>query len=390
MNEQKEFNFNSPSVIFAGIILGTIGVLAFIVQPGLVQGFVTEIGLSEADANALAFDEMLGVIVATFVTVFLKSKINWRIIIGTAIVLSALGNFLSAYSLGDAEFLSLSRFIAGFGEGVIISLSFTIVGLSKRVERNLAGYLLLLLIYGAIGLWFMPQAFELIGLSGIFIVWGVLTIISLFVVKYVPKSASRDIECNEKARDMSFSVRAIALGGVLLFNLAIGVTWANLFLIGIEINNDPQLIANALLISQFVAIIGALIPVFLEKKLGLLKPIILTIVGSSIAISLLMYKPSYFIFIVAVSIFNFLWNFGLPFILSSLANLDKKGTIISVAIALQMTGLGFGPFLASVVLEGGGSFIDIEKLIISLYVASAAPLIYAIVKHRKKVLLASS
>jgi len=386
MNEQKEFNFDSPSVILTGIILGTIGVLAFIVQPGLVQGFVTELGLSDADANALAFDEMLGVIIATYIVSFLKTKMSWRIIIGSALILSALGNFLSAYALSAPEFLSLSRFIAGLGEGTIILLSFTIVGLSERVERNLAGYLLLLLVYGAFGLWAMPQAFETIGLSGVFCLWGVVTLISLLVIKYVPISEKRITASNDKAINMPVSVKLVALAGVLLFNLAIGVAWANLFLIGIEINNDPQLIANALLISQFVAIAGAFIPVFLEKKLGLLKPIMVTTLGSSIAISLLMFEPSYFIFVIAVSIFNFLWNFGLPFILSSLSNLDKNGTIISIAIALQMTGLGSGPFLASVVLSNDGSFIDIEKLIVVLYIVSTLPLVYAIFKHRKKVL----
>tara|TARA_R110002094_G_scaffold69674_1_gene78581 strand:- start:700 stop:1872 length:1173 start_codon:yes stop_codon:yes gene_type:complete len=390
MTEEKELDFNSPSVILVGIILGTIGVLAFIVQPGLVQGFVTELALSEADANALAFDEMLGVIIATYITSYLKSKINWRIIIASALLLSALGNLLSALSLGNIDLLATSRFISGIGEGAIILISFTMVGLTQRVERNLAGYLLLLLIYGALGLWYMPQAFELIGLYGVFLVWGIITVISLVVVRYIPKSANVNSDCNENARDMPFQVKAAALVGVLLFNLAIGVAWANLFLIGIEIKNDPQLIANALLISQFVAIIGALIPVFLEERLGLLKPIIVTIVGSSAAIGLLMYQPSYFIFIIAVGGFNFLWNFGLPFILSSLTNLDKKGTLISLAIALQMTGLGFGPFLASIVLDNNGSFMDIEKLIISLYLVSAVPLIYSIYMHKQKVAETSS
>jgi hypothetical protein len=390
MTEEKELDFNSPSVILVGIILGTIGVLAFIVQPGLVQGFVTELALSEADANALAFDEMLGVIIATYITSYLKSKINWRIIIASALLLSALGNLLSALSLGNIDLLATSRFIAGIGEGAIILISFTMVGLTQRVERNLAGYLLLLLIYGALGLWYMPQAFEFIGLYGVFLVWGVITVISLVLVRYIPKSANVNSDCNENARDMPFQVKAAALVGVLLFNLAIGVAWANLFLIGIEIKNDPQLIANALLISQFVAIIGALIPVFLEERLGLLKPILITIIGSSAAIGLLMYQPSYFIFIIAVGGFNFLWNFGLPFILSSLTNLDKKGTLISLAIALQMTGLGFGPFLASIVLDNNGSFMDIEKIIIFLYLVSAVPLIYSIYMHKQKVAETSS
>ena len=58
MKESKSIDVNSRGTIAAGLILGTIGVLSFIVQPGLVQGFVSVLGLSEADANFLASIEM--------------------------------------------------------------------------------------------------------------------------------------------------------------------------------------------------------------------------------------------------------------------------------------------------------------------------------------------
>jgi len=60
----------------AAILLGTIGVLSFIVQPGLVQGFVTGNGLSEAAANELAFMEMLGIAIATIAAALIGTRIS--------------------------------------------------------------------------------------------------------------------------------------------------------------------------------------------------------------------------------------------------------------------------------------------------------------------------
>ena len=41
---------NSTAAILSAMALGTLGVLSFIVQPALVQGFVTHLNLSEPEA----------------------------------------------------------------------------------------------------------------------------------------------------------------------------------------------------------------------------------------------------------------------------------------------------------------------------------------------------
>ena len=77
MKLNVDFDVNSWTARWAAIFLGTVGVLSFIVQPGLVQGFVTELGLSELQANNLAFAEMLGMALGKVATIFLSwSKIS--------------------------------------------------------------------------------------------------------------------------------------------------------------------------------------------------------------------------------------------------------------------------------------------------------------------------
>lgn len=113
MNRKSEFD--SPKVVFSGVLLGTIGVLSFIVQPGLVQGFVTELNLNEATANELAFDEMLAVAIATIITSFVNKQVSWRVLLSGGLFLAALGNLLSAIWLDMPSNLSFARFIAGAG-----------------------------------------------------------------------------------------------------------------------------------------------------------------------------------------------------------------------------------------------------------------------------------
>ena len=383
MNQDTNaLSVDSWQTITSGIVLGTIGVLSFIVQPGLVQGFVTELGLSEAVANELAFSEMLGLALTTCLSIVMTRKLNWRWMLSVALVIAVIGNLTSLLLL-KSHLLGFARFTAGLGEGVVISLSFTIIGLTKRTERNLALYLVLLLSYGALGLWLMPLAFDRIGLEGIFAIWAILTALSLVCVRYVPQSSQDHITPRETAVTISATMRGLALLGVLLFNLAIGIAWANLFLIGMLIEPDEQKIANALLLCQFIAIGGAVIPVFLEQKLGVIVPIAVCILGSAAFMSLLLGNPDYLVFTIVVCVFNFLWNMGLPFILSSVGEMDLSGTMVTIAIAIQMTGLGFGPLLAAFVLGQQGTFREVEVLIVSLYLISIIPLFIAILAHHR-------
>ncbi len=372
---------NSTKTIGSAIVLGTIGVLAFIVQPGLVQGFVVELGLSESAANDLAFSEMVGVAIATYLVAFSSRSLSWRVIVAASLLLAAAGNLASSFAAADV--LKVARFATGLGEGGIISVSFAVIGLTTRTERNLALYLVLLLTYGALGLWLMPYAFSTIGLEGIFLFWSLLTAVALVTVVNLPTSSGGAVQMRPAARQLRLPLLIVAMLGVLAYNSAIGIAWANLFLIGMEIRPDEQAIANALLISQFVAIAGALGAVFLEVRLGLWKPIIVGIYGGAAAIALLLGEPAYATFIVAVCAFNFLWNFVLPFILSAVSDMDEKGDIMTHAIAMQMTGLGFGPFIAARILDMGGGFTAVLWTTIVLLVASFFVLMVPMLAHAR-------
>lgn len=375
-------NVNGRPSILAAIALGTVGVFSFIVQPGLVQGFVSELGLNEIEANTLAFSEMLGVAIATVLMAFLTRLANWRYLLIVSIALASVGNLASGL-IGGGDLIKPLRFITGLGEGGIIGLSFTYIGLTAKPERNLALYLVSLLTYGALGLWLMPNAFATIGLSGIFMAWGVLTAVSIFLVKFTPSSSDNRVDISPTAAQLNLSFLAFALLGVLLYNIAIGVAWANLFLIGMEIRPDEQSIANALLIAQFVAIPGALLAALMSDKLGRWLPIIIGIFGGAAFMALLMFKSDYSFFIISVCGFNFMWNMVLPFILAAVNDMDEKSRMVTPAISMQMIGLGFGPFFAALLLGEGGGFRAIEGMTVKLLILSFIILAICIFAHQK-------
>lgn len=375
-----DIDVNGWPAILCAVILGTIGVLSFIIQPGIVQGYVTQLGVSEATAVNLAGVEMLGVALATVFLAIWGTRINWRHIVAGGLIIAALGHFGSIYAAQGGPFEVL-RFVAGLGEGAITSISFTFVGVTIRAERNLALYLTLLLTYGAFGLWYLPAFLSAYGLGAMFAGFGVLTLLALATLPYLPHAYSAQEMVNPEARQLPGMLLIVALAGVLAYNIAQGIAWAVLFLVGTGAGLAEQSVANALFLSQILAVGGALASVFLAGRVSRNGAIAFGILAGAASIVLLFGKPSLTLFVIGVCGFNVLWNFVLPFILGRVCDFDESGRMMSFAIMMQMIGLGGGPLIAAQLLDGSG-YRPALLLCVVLFVVSYALLLVPIRRHQ--------
>jgi predicted MFS family arabinose efflux permease len=374
---------------WAAILLGTIGVLGFIVQPGLVQGFVTELRVDPAVANDLAFREMLGIAIATILATLIGDHVSWRLQTAVALVVASLGNILSALSPG-LEMLFLARLLAGFGAGFVISISFTVIGTGPRPERGLGLYLVSLLTYGAIGLWAMPSVLATFGLQAIFWAWAVASGAAVFAAFALPahiRSQGRgEIHATQTLKDAPIVIILAFLLGVFVYNTSVSIAWANLFLIGLDAGIAEQDVANALLICQFTAIVGALAAVSLAEKFSSIASVVVGTSGGAAVLALVLGAPSFALFLATVILFNTIWNFAMPFILGLAPTLTASGRLMSVAVAVQMAGLAFGPLLASALLGETEGFETIKWFAIALMLVALLLLVPAMIdrRHRAK------
>lgn len=377
---RHDIDVNGWPAVLSAVVLGTIGVLSFIIQPGIVQAYVTQLKLDEAGAVGLAGIEMLGVALATIFMAAWGNRLNWRHVVIGGLVIAALGNFASIVAPQGPAF-ELARFVTGLGEGTITSISFTFVGLTIKAERNVALYLTLLLTYGAFGLWYLPQFVAAFGLAGMFGAFGVLTLLALATARFVPHGYDAEEMINPEARQLSRALLLVALAGVLSYNLAQGIAWAVLFLVGVGAGLGEQSVADALFLSQILAVGGALSSVFLAGHVSRNGAIAFGILMGAASIALLVGRPSLLLFTAGVCGFNLLWNFVLPFILGRVCDFDESGRMMSFAIAMQMIGLGGGPIIASHLLDGSG-YRSAELLCIALFLASFVLLLMPMRRHR--------
>ena len=348
-----DFDINARSSIFAIIYLAVIGPCLFILQPGYVQGLVEYVGLTESQAGYIASAEVFGIALTTIALIFLTHRFDWRTISMVSLVVAAAGNLLS-WNQTDAQLLGAVRFFTGMGSGGIISITFTMAGLTEKTDRNFGAIVFWVLIYGALGLLMMPTVYHSVGMNGLLILFATFNLSGLFFVRALPRSAGHVDVPGKGAQPYSAALTWLTAIAYFVYCIGIGVVWAYLFLVGVEAGIGEQTVASWLTVSQFLGAAGAFLTVVLQKRFGRFVPLNLAIIAGAAAIGLLLRQIDVVIYAVAVCGFNFVWNVAMPYFLAVLADLDFSGRMVMIGVAMQMTGFAMGPAFAAWLLQFGG------------------------------------
>ncbi len=352
-DERSTLDVNSTRSVASIIYLAVVGVCVFIVQPGFVQGLVESLGLTPEQAGYIASAEMWGLATTTIVLNFFASRFNWQKMTFWFLLVAVIGN-LASIGQQDPLTLGIIRAITGLGLGGMISLPFAMMGLTKNPDRNFGFIVTWVLIYGALGLFAMPIALDTVHLNGVMVFFAAFCATGMLLIRYLPKCAGDHIQKDLLTDHFPGFIKASTLIAIFVFNTAIGIVWAYLFLVGTNASISEQGVANVLTISQFLGVAGAFLAAILAARIGRFIPVSIAVLGCGAGIALLLGDVNYFIYSTAVYLFNFLWNIAQPYLLAVMASFADGGKMIVRGVAIQMVGFATGPYLGATLLEESG------------------------------------
>lgn len=379
-NKNTPIDVNSRRCIVAIVYLAVVGPCVFILQPGFIQGLVEYLGMTEQQAGQIAAAEMFGLATTTVLLSFISERITWRNFLVICVAICALGNFASVGQT-DPQTLATIRFVTGLGSGGLISLTFTMAGLTERTDRNFGFIIAWVLIYGAFGLLVMPSAYHLVGMNGVLVFFGLFCAAAMYFIRFLPDSGAAHIDSGAE-RDYKPIIKSVSLAAILIYNIAVGIVWAYLFLVGLEAGMEEQNVANALVVSQFLGIAGAFLAILFESRFGRLAPLMVGIFGGAASIYLLVGQLDASGFWLAVCGFNFLWNLSMPYLLATLAEFDHRGRIVVHGVSMQFVGYAIGPFVAAQLLARGGYDL-VNTTGVVLFVIAAVVILPGILGQRQ-------
>lgn len=130
-----------PAQTATSIILGSLAILIFGIQPLLYAAFVGE-GLIEPDRlGLLSAAEVIAIAIGSSLAIPALKHASVRVIAALAILLIAAANYFQTL-YGSADMLFAFRMVAGLGSGFLVGIAGMAIAATSRVGQWAAAYLL--------------------------------------------------------------------------------------------------------------------------------------------------------------------------------------------------------------------------------------------------------
>ena len=299
----------------------------------------------------------------------LSDRYGRKNIIYIGLLLFALGSFVSGYS-DDINIIILGRAIQGAG-AISAAITALVADLTRDEHRTKA----MAMIGATIGITFAlslvgaPVLNRLIGVPGIFMLTGFLSLSAILVVRFVvptpltfntsktlkePAPSFKSILKNKELSRLNFGIFALHAAQMAMF-IVVPIALASSG--GIDVNQHWKVYLPVLL-SSFVFMVPIIVlsEKFNKAKLVFISSIILMLIAQRMFGMLINVfwglVASLFVYFVA---FNVL-EASLPSLISKIAPPSAKGTAIGVYNTCQSLGVFFGGLLGGFLADFGGSF----------------------------------
>jgi predicted MFS family arabinose efflux permease len=352
--------YDSLKRIIPALAISAIGALFYNTLPLYVGAAQDGLNLSNREAGLLPAAFFAGYNLVTVGAFFWIRRWNWRV--ATTIwlpvaILGLLGSTFFPSRLG----LFLSTAISGGGFAALYGIGTTILADTSNPARWYGMKIALEAVPGAALLFILPSTLIAdYGFPGVvYALVGVSLLMSVFLATL---PASSDVERNSEAVALGSSAEAVhsfaiwlALLGTLLFFSAASGLWAFIERMGSALAFEAGAIGTLLSITLIFATLGSLTTAWIGKRLGNVKPFIVSAVLMILASGILYGTPTFTLYAMGAGLLTFGIGMGLPFAVAEVADLDADGRHIILSVPAIGSGAMIGPAVAGA-LAAGDSF----------------------------------
>jgi predicted MFS family arabinose efflux permease len=340
----------------SGLATAPIGYLVLLFLPVYLEVVGIHLALTEQQIGWLASTDSIGLALATFVfSIFIK-KLNFRHVLLIGVVIAVLGNFLSAF-IQEFSLLCFIRALTGIGEGMIVAVGISAIGMTKNPNRWFGFYTASIVVVQAIGLLLVPIIYDQLSLNGVFVAIALFYLIPLSVIKLLPHK-SDDYKITEDGITPQFKQPSkqlnLGLISLLFFYMSIGGVWTYMSLMGTSAGLSLSFVSQALSLAMIAGLMGALFFALIGdigRNIGLL---FISLLVMSLSIWILDNGLTDMRYLIAMCVFSFFWSIAGARLFAVISDVDHSGKYISAAQTVVGVGYIFGPILASTLVNGSG------------------------------------
>jgi DHA1 family inner membrane transport protein len=342
----KEENFQSGRTIALTLTIGAGGTLVVGIQPLLLETLLSQGRVSASQLGWVATAEVLGMALGVLLGSRMLSGRKGRPIAAVAGLMMAISNFATLFA-SEPLLIVCIRALSGVAEGVLVAVAVLSISYSNAPARLNAVFLTVgaapqLLLAYLIPAVFVPRFGPNVGFQFMVGVGLSCALMALCVrERFVPQAL-------QPLRRIAWSQTVVlALIATLVMAAAIGACWSYVGPLAAELGLNPEQTGVAVAASLICQLLGSLIVAIVGWRLSFRAALLGGAVLQAITVLWLLGAHQALEFSVALGIFGFLWQGGMPFAMDLIVAVDSSRATAPLVLPLSLTGLSVGPLAAS-------------------------------------------
>lgn len=367
--------------MISAILVGLVGAIVIFITPGFLAVIAQKTGFDNDQLGYLAAWDINAMGVTVGLSTFALARVPWRMAVGLGLALIVAGNLLTA---GVSSFPAMvaARVVAGAGEGIAVGFAFAALGRAAHPDRAFSIYLVIGALLSSAFLFALPAIQAAVPPAMIFVAIAALTGLVMTTLGAFPDGSRDEPDLFAGGSRIDTRYASGALLGVFLLFFAMGAMWSYSERIGIASRLSMDVIASGLSIGTLAGVVGAGLAGALPRHWGRSVPLVISGVAGVISFLLLRGSISSDMFIVAIVLMMFSWNFAQPLFSGICSEACSKGRVVCAMGSIQTFGTGLGPAAAAATL-GTGSFTVAIYGSCAILVMSVAVILVTIRRGRK-------
>jgi predicted MFS family arabinose efflux permease len=364
---ESNLSVNSRATVSTAILFCVVGAAAFLIMPLLIGAATEEFQLAESQQGFLAALVMSGSAISAILAIFWVRRVDWRKAMFIAALILGLGHGFAVFA-NDYSYLFLAVFIASLGGGTAYSLAITILSDNDNPDRVFGYCVAAQVTFQVVGLLLFPGIIKSGGLDALLMILSSLAFVSLFAIRFLPERG-KDTKISKVMLVFTQSKVVFTLLGCLFFFFNVGCFWTFIERMGDAAGYSAQVIGNSLAAGVSVGVIGSLCASWLGNKYGRLRQLFISAVGTVLTAVLLSSSDALSIYVIAIALYNFVWNYSLVYQYAVVSAVDDSGRGVAIAPAFHAAGAAIGPAIAGILITTN-NFMAINALVATSVIIS--------------------
>ena len=381
MSSHKGLTYTWVAIISTCLAYGCINIVQNAL-PLLVGATAAGLSLTASQVGLAFTLDGLAMGVVAFAMAPLVSRLPKLVSLWGAFAVIAVMHLAMAWADGAGQVMVI-RLTAGAATGLALVALNNIVAVSSDPVRFYAGATASAILFGILSFLVLPPLVESYGIAGAFWPLVAMMLAVMPLLMFLPRlshseaatPAARDHTGSSARLKMAFIATVLSVQGAQVAYYAFVERRAD------HIGIDPVSIGETLGLSYSLALVALLLVSWLGDRVGQMRALVACLSTQMVCAAVVYMSDAPALVTVAILVQSPLYLASIPYQLGIGAAMDETGRLSNFAIGAFFIGVGLGPLIGGVLIDGFG-YTSIA--VINVMVMTGALAIYGLATRRIK------